>query len=81
MLVKKEIRILENNLSQLKAENQRVESENVKQQRRIEKIIGSNSTGQSAADIRKEIEKSILVRQLKSQVNHLLPMQIYCYYF
>lgn len=57
----------------MKAENQRVESENIKQQRRIEKILGAGSGtgtgGQSASDIRKEIEKSVLVRQLKAQVS------------
>ncbi len=63
------MRSLENQLSFLKVENQRIESENSKQQRRIEKILGANASGQSSSDIRKEIEKSILIRQMKAQVS------------
>ena len=62
------MRSLENQLSFLKVENQRIESENSKQQRRIEKILAANASGQSSSDIRKEIEKSILIRQMKAQV-------------
>ena len=70
IMMKKEQRFLEMQMSQLKAENQRVETENTKQQRRIEKVMGSQQLGgQSANDVRKEIEKSVLVRQLKSQVS------------
>jgi len=69
--MKKEQRFMEMQLSQLRAENQRIEAENVKQHRRIDKIMGSNIGGQSANDVRKEIEKSVLVRQLKAQINSL----------
>jgi len=58
-------------ISQLKTDNQRLESELLKQQRRIDRLLESMSGGKGnihGAEIRKEIEKSILVRQLKQQI-------------
>ena len=68
IVMKKEHHFLEIQMSQLKAENQRAEAENLKQHRRIEKIL--SSSGQTnMIDVRKEIEKTSLCRQLKAQVN------------
>jgi hypothetical protein len=69
--LKKEYRALQSVTAQLRAENQRTENELLKQQRRIDKLVSPHVNGQSVLDIRKEIEKSILVRQLKGQINIL----------
>ena len=69
LLVKKEQRVTEQQISHLRAENQRIENEALKQHKRIEKLMSSHSTGQALNDVRKEIEKSVFVRQLKSQVD------------
>jgi hypothetical protein len=60
-------------VSTLKAENQRWENEISKQQKRIDKLLDSsaNKHGTSATDIRKELEKTTLVRQLKRQNNSM----------
>ena len=58
-------------ISQLKTDNQRLDSELLKQQRRVDRLLESMSGGKGTihgAEIRKEIEKSILVRQLKQQI-------------
>ena len=61
-------------VSQLRAENQRYEAELLKQTRRLEKYL-EQSTGPSgpgklapSGEQRRELEKSLLVRQLKTQV-------------
>lgn len=66
---KKKLISMETAVSALKAENQRWESEITKQQKRIDRLLDSsiNKHGTSAADIRKELEKSTIVRQLKRQ--------------
>jgi hypothetical protein len=73
--LKKKNLSLEDNISLLKSENQRLESEAIKQQRRIDQLLnlsdGLKTTANNTAQLRKEIEKSILVRQLKSQLNIL----------
>lgn len=69
--LKKEYRSLQGVTAQLKAENQRTENELLKQQRRIDKLVSPHVNGQSVLDIRREIEKSILVRQLKGHINIL----------
>ena len=69
--LKKEYRVMQDVVAQLRAENQRVENELLKQQRRIDKLVSPHINGQSVLDIRREIEKSILVRQLKGQINIL----------
>ena len=62
----------EETISSLKSENQRLEMESIKQQRRIEQLLNLSEGGKGTAqNVRKEIEKSILVRQLKTQVNAL----------
>lgn len=51
-----------------------MESEATKQQRRIEQLLSLSEgvkTSSTAQNVRKEIEKSILVRQLKQQLAHL----------
>lgn len=63
-------------ISTLKGENQRWENEVWKQQRRIDRLLESINKNSkdgiaSADDIRKEIEKSIVVRQLKQQISIL----------
>lgn len=72
--VKRRYRALEETTSQVKAENQRLEFEATKQQRRIDQLLnladGAKNIGISS-DIRRDIEKSILVRQLKNQINNL----------
>mmetsp|Transcript_3202 Transcript_3202/g.5403 ORF Transcript_3202/g.5403 Transcript_3202/m.5403 type:complete len:1013 (-) Transcript_3202:68-3106(-) len=72
--LKKKSRALEESNSQLKVENQRLESEGMRQQRRIDQLLnlseGAKNIGLSA-EIRRDIEKSILVRQLKNQINNL----------
>jgi hypothetical protein len=72
LLMKKEMHAQEAQISVLRTEKQRIESEAMKQQRRIEKILGSQgANGQVSIEARKEIEKSVLVRQLKAQVSSL----------
>jgi hypothetical protein len=72
--LKKKNRFLSETSSHLKAENHRLEIEAMKQQKRIEQLMnlseGAKNFGLSA-EIKKEIEKSILVRQLKNQINIL----------
>lgn len=69
--MKKKYRALQHANSQLKVDNQKTENELFKQQRRIDKLVSPHVNGQSILDIRREIEKSILVRQLKGQINIL----------
>ena len=73
MDTKKKLISMESLVSTLKAENQRWENEISKQQKRIDKLLDSsvNRHGTSASDIRKELEKSTLVRQLKRQNNSM----------
>ncbi len=66
--MKKQLRTTDTVIAQLKADNQRLEAECTKQQRRIDKILNGHSNGQSIIEIRKEIEKSVIVKQLKNQV-------------
>jgi hypothetical protein len=66
----------EEHINHLKTENYRLESEASKQQRRIDQLLNLSEgvkaiSSNSAQQLRKEIEKSILVRQLKSQINLL----------
>ena len=62
-------------LSALRAENQRIDTENKQQQKRIEKMLGTQpQTIQAANSARKELENSVLVRQLKAQINSLKTM-------
>ena len=71
---KKKIRILEDNTLHLKREVQKLESENVRLQRRIEQLLRLSDGGRTVsipADVRRDIEKGILVRQLKNHVNTL----------
>jgi predicted nucleic acid-binding Zn-ribbon protein len=72
--LKKKHRNLEEAHNHVKAENQRLESDAAKQQRRIDQLLnlsdGAKNIGISS-DMRRDIEKSILVRQLKNQINHL----------
>lgn len=70
--VKKSLLAAENSVAHLKGENQRLEAESIRQQRRIEQLLsladGSNGFNVST-EIRRDLEKSILVRQLKAQIN------------
>ena len=71
---KKKIRILEDNTLHLKREVQKLESENVRIQRRIEQLLRLSEGGRAVsipADVRRDIEKGILVRQLKNHINTL----------
>ena len=72
--MKRKFRALEETSSHLRAENHRLESEGTKQQRRIDQLLnlsdGAKNIGMSS-EIRRDIEKSILVRQLKNQINNL----------
>lgn len=79
---KKRVVILESNVASLRAENQRCENDVIKQHRRIEKLLDSTAPQSSLNNIssktssgsgpsneaRRELEKSLLVRQLKSQI-------------
>jgi hypothetical protein len=72
--LKKKVLINEDTISFLKSENHRLESEATKQQRRIEQLLNLSEgvkTSTMAQSVRREIEKSILVRQLKQQLAHL----------
>jgi uncharacterized protein (DUF3084 family) len=72
--LKKKMRVMEDNLSQLKGENKRIELDSTKQQKRIELLLTLSEGGKNfalSADMRKELEKSMLVRQLKAQINLL----------
>ncbi|RYG97141.1 hypothetical protein EON65_53310 [archaeon] len=70
--LKKKILHHEETINAIKSENQRLEMDNIKQQRRIEQLLHlSEGAKGTAQNVRKEIEKSILVRQLKTQVTAL----------
>lgn len=71
--LKKNQKITEAEIAKLKYENQRLETENLKSQRRIEKLISPHTAknGQTTTEIRREIEKSAIVRQLKGQIQEL----------
>mmetsp|Transcript_15990 Transcript_15990/g.24106 ORF Transcript_15990/g.24106 Transcript_15990/m.24106 type:complete len:980 (+) Transcript_15990:164-3103(+) len=71
--VKKQNRANENVIAQLKADNQRMENEITKQQHRIDKILSPQFAKNThlVLEIKKEIEKSVLVRQLKAQMLNL----------
>ena len=73
--LKKQMNAVEGQNAQLKADNQRLDSEVTKQQHRIDKIMAPQfaKNGHLVVEIRKEIEKSVLVRQLKAQVLHFIP--------
>ena len=71
---KKRCKVLELNFSNLKTESHRYESDIAKQQRRIEKLLEASSLHSQVpltAEARREIEKSQLVRQLKTQILNL----------
>lgn len=80
---KKRLIVLDSTTACLRAENQRCENDIAKQHRRIEKLLDSTSTLSNPSssgskmfhsspapsnDARRELEKSLLVRQLKSQI-------------
>jgi hypothetical protein len=75
---KKCVKVLESSIATLRGEGQRWENEVGKQQRRIEKLLessgatGGNKSGlillPPSAEVRRELEKSLLVRQLKTQM-------------
>lgn len=73
-VTKTKLKNVEGTVSQLRAENQRFEAELLKQQKRLEKFLeqsqGAAGAGKSAStgEQRRELEKSLLVRQLKTQV-------------
>lgn len=72
--MKKKLLINEDTIAFLKSENHRLETEATKQQRRIEQLLNLSEgvkTSSTAQSVRREIEKSILVRQLKQQLAHL----------
>eukprot|EP01041_Mallomonas_annulata_P007296 gene7296-14883_t len=71
--LKREQNANETSIAQLRAENQRMENEVSKQQRRIDKLLlpMPNKNGPGLLEMRKDIEKSGLVRQLKAQVHTL----------
>jgi hypothetical protein len=59
-------------INQLKSENQRLERELLRHEKRIEKILSSNDKSDAIPmDVRKDVEKHILVRQLKQQISTL----------
>lgn len=63
--------------SQLKTENERQEIDILRQQKRMDKLLESmlcKKNGHTAEDVRKEIEKTVLVRHLKQQINILRTM-------
>jgi hypothetical protein len=63
--------------SQLKTENQRQEIDLLKQQKRMDKLLDSmfcKKNSHTAEDVRKDIEKTVLVRHLKQQINILRNM-------
>ena len=76
--MKRKYRTLNENSANLKAENHRLEVEAAKQQKRIDQLLnlseGAKHIGLSS-EIRREIEKSILVRQLKNQINILINLK------
>lgn len=71
--MKSKVSELESTVSQLRVENQRWEAEVTKQQKRLELFLDP-STGigskrlNNVDDARREMEKSLLVRQLKTQI-------------
>ena len=71
--LKKQSSVLENERSLLKAENRRWEMEYLKQQQRFEKILDPkfSKNSQAVVELRREVEKAGLVRQLKQQINAL----------
>jgi hypothetical protein len=69
--LKKEYRTLEYMHNSLRIEHQKAENEMLKQQRRIDKLVSPHLNNQTVLEIRRDIEKSVLIRQLKSQI-HIL---------
>eukprot|EP01039_Chlorochromonas_danica_P009839 gene9839-10883_t len=71
--VKRRLAGSEETIHALKGENQRLETEATRQQRRIEQLLhlSEGVRGGAAQGVRREIEKSLLVRQLKAQVTAL----------
>lgn len=77
---KKRVKVLEANSASLKTENTRCSNEATKLQRKVEKLLessalqtaeGNKSVIPPSAEVRRELEKSLLVRQLKTQVTGL----------
>lgn len=71
---KKKMRAMEAAASQLKAENQRWELEFSKQQKRIDRLLdpaSGHKSGQASLETRRDIEKTLLVRQLKQNIQSL----------
>ena len=71
---KKKIRLMEAGSAQLRAEVQRLDVEVNKQQQRIDRLLdpmAAGKSGQSATEARRELEKGLLVRQLKQQMAQL----------
>lgn len=71
--VKRRLAGSEETIHALKGENQRLEVDATRQQRRIEQLLhlSEGARGGAAQGVRREIEKSLLVRQLKAQVTAL----------
>lgn len=70
--LKKKLLVQENTINSLKTEQHRLELDSLKQQRRIDQLLHlSEGAKGSAENVRKDIEKSVLVRQIKAQVTAL----------
>jgi hypothetical protein len=67
---KKKVLVLESTVSNLRTENQRLEKELSRNQHRLDKLLEATNGGKIglSAEARREIEKGLLVRQLKLQV-------------
>ena len=72
--LKKKVRSYEDNSIHLKREIQRLEADNSKQQRKVEQLLKLSEGGRNVsipAEVKRDIEKGIYVRQLKAQINTL----------
>ena len=72
ILMKKEKRMYESQISALKAENQRIDTESKQQHKRLEKLLEEQPQNTQAAHAaRREVEKSVMVRELKALIRKL----------
>lgn len=81
---KKSIRELENERIALRANTQRLEIELQRQNLRLEKLLDPKySNSKEGVKLRRDIEKHIIIQQLKRQVIHQSRLPIlmnHCYY-
>eukprot|EP01038_Epipyxis_sp_PR26KG_P014354 gene14354-19251_t len=78
--LKKKIRLNDEIYSQLRSENQRLEVDALKQQKKLEQLIALSNDGTKqyvlSNEVKKELEKNMLVRQLKAQITSMRNLSV-----